>query len=134
MRLAKALPTAKPLALSPGAPSGSYALSGLDNINLFNGNLNARLPLMSIGGRGQAGYTMSLPIEQKWRVEQYVDSYSQEHNYPDANWWGGLEPGYGPGVMQGRRGGDSLQQCGYEPYDSYFFNTLTRFTFTAGDG
>jgi len=27
-----------PLALSPGAPAGSYALSGFDNVNLYNGS------------------------------------------------------------------------------------------------
>src|SRR5215213_6715312 len=57
-----------PLALKPGAPAGSYALSELDNINPYNGSLNFRLPLMSIAGRGGAGYTMTLPLEQKWRI------------------------------------------------------------------
>lgn len=32
-----------PSGLTTGAPNGSYALSGFDNINLFNGNLNFRL-------------------------------------------------------------------------------------------
>src|SRR4030095_15400119 len=57
-----------PLGLAPGAPAGSYALSAVDNINYFNGNLNFRLPLVSVGGRGDAGYTMTLPIDQRWRV------------------------------------------------------------------
>src|SRR4051794_36700827 len=57
-----------PLALQPGAPAGSYALSELDNINPYNGSLNFRLPLLHIGGRGTAGYTMTLPIEQKWVI------------------------------------------------------------------
>lgn len=38
-----------PSALTPGSPAGSYALSGFDNINPFNGNLNVRLPLVQIG-------------------------------------------------------------------------------------
>lgn len=50
-----------PAALTSGAPAGSYALSGFDNINPFNGNLNFRLPLLHIGGRGDAQYTMTLP-------------------------------------------------------------------------
>jgi len=33
-----------PLSLTPGAPAGSFALSGFDNVNLFNGNLNFHLP------------------------------------------------------------------------------------------
>lgn len=55
-----------PAGLKPGAPAGSYGLSGFDNVNLYNGNMNFRLPLVSIGGRGGAGYTVTLPIEQHW--------------------------------------------------------------------
>src|ERR1700687_6472445 len=54
-----------PSGLAPGAPAGSYGLSGFGRVDLFNGNLNSRLPLISIGGRGSAGSTMMLPIEQK---------------------------------------------------------------------
>src|SRR5262245_1613217 len=50
-----------PLPETPGAPAGSYPLSGFDNVNLFNGHMNFQLPLMQIGGRGRAGYTMTLP-------------------------------------------------------------------------
>ena len=31
-----------PSGLKPGAPAGSYGLSGFDNVNLYNGNLNFR--------------------------------------------------------------------------------------------
>src|SRR5262245_6217658 len=57
-----------PLGIAPGAPAGSYALSGFDNVNLFNGTLNFALPLRSIGGRGSVGYTMTLQIESHWTV------------------------------------------------------------------
>src|SRR5882672_7889539 len=60
-----------PLGLAPGVPAGSYALSGFDNVNLYNGNINFALPLGQIGGRGSAQYTMTLPIEQRWRVQTY---------------------------------------------------------------
>ena len=63
-----------PLALTPGSPAGSYALSGLDNINLFNGNLNFRLPLLDIGGRGDSRMQMQLLVEQHWRVESITTS------------------------------------------------------------
>jgi hypothetical protein len=43
-----------PTGLAPGAPAGSYILSGFDNINLFNGNLSFTLPLINIKGRGEA--------------------------------------------------------------------------------
>src|SRR5690349_14734627 len=60
-----------PLGMAAGAPAGSYSLSDLDNVNLFNGNLSFAIPLMTIGGRGSAGYTMTLrPNENRfnWRV------------------------------------------------------------------
>src|SRR5205085_5160607 len=65
-----------PLGLAPGAPAGSYGLSGFDNVNLYSGSLNFRLPIMSIGGRRGAGYTMMPPLVQHWTVDHY--------EYPDT--------------------------------------------------
>ena len=64
---------ATPAVLQPGAPAGSYALSGFDNVNLYNGNLNFRLPLGSAIGRGEAAVPIMLPIERKWRVVEERD-------------------------------------------------------------
>src|SRR2546423_1777739 len=58
-------PAMPPQGMGPGSPAGSYALSGFDNVNLLNGNLNFRLPLLTIGGRGTAGYTMTLATNTK---------------------------------------------------------------------
>ena len=57
-----------PSALTPGAPAGSYPLSGFENVNLYNGNLNLALPLIKAGGRGEAQFPMMLTIEQHWKV------------------------------------------------------------------
>lgn len=136
-----------PLALKPGAPAGSYALGELDNINPYNGSLNFRLPLMSIGGRGSASYTMTLPIEQKWRINDtpiYLlvfdeggngplpDPQVTHHYFPSANWWAGIKPGYGPGVLQGRVAQYDSQVCSDSTMRAVA--TLTRLTFTAPDG
>jgi hypothetical protein len=51
-----------PLGLSPGAPAGSYGLSGFENVNLFNGNLNFSLPLLGVGGRGGASHMVLSPL------------------------------------------------------------------------
>src|SRR6185295_10041283 len=60
-----------PSNLAAGSPAGSYPLSGFDNINLFNGNLNFRLPLLAAGGRGSAGFTMMLALNTKtWHVKR----------------------------------------------------------------
>jgi hypothetical protein len=48
---------ATPAALEPGAPAGSYSLAGFEHINRFNGHLSISLPLVNIGGRGNAGFT-----------------------------------------------------------------------------
>src|SRR5215467_320261 len=54
-----------PLAMTPGAPAGSYSLSGFDNVNLYNGNLNTSLPLLQIGGRGGAHTVLTLGLNSK---------------------------------------------------------------------
>ncbi|MBV8856146.1 MAG: RHS repeat protein, partial [Acidobacteria bacterium] len=50
-----------------GRPAGSYDLGGFDNVNLFNGNLNFRLPLLKVGGRGDVSFTMPLIVETRWQ-------------------------------------------------------------------
>lgn len=63
-----------PLAIAPGAPAGSFPLSGFDNVNLYNGHLNFRLPFLQVNGRGDARYSMTLAIDaRKWRVERLVN-------------------------------------------------------------
>ena len=53
--------------------ASSYALSGFDNINLFNGNLNYKLPLLTVGGRGDAQISMNLALNSKrWRVKHFL--------------------------------------------------------------
>ena len=62
-----------PTGLAPGAPAGSYSLSDIDQVNLFSGNLNFHLPLLSIGGRGGAQMKITLAINSvHWRTEQDV--------------------------------------------------------------
>jgi len=69
-----------PSGLTPGAPAGSYALSGFENVNLYNGNLNFHLPLLPVGGRGGAGYAITLGIDNKdWNVR------TVENPDPDVN-------------------------------------------------
>jgi hypothetical protein len=100
-----------PLAMAPGAPAGSYALSGFDNVNLFNGNLNFRLPLGSVVGRGGAQMVMTLPLETHWRVLHYFGCMGlgctpTDNYYPiPGSSWSPLIPGYSPGVLVGRRAG-----------------------------
>ena len=130
-----------PSGLAPGAPGGSYALSGFDNINLATGSLNFGLPLLTVGGRGEAQYTMFLKVERHWVVnsQRYIVScypsnictYDYTY-YPNEYWWEGIKPGYGAGVLQGRQTGVVVTAC--PSYPEGYQQTLTRLTFTAPDG
>jgi hypothetical protein len=55
-----------PPAIAGGQPAGSYPLSGFDTVNLYSGNLNFRLPLVSLHGRGGSAAKVILPIERHW--------------------------------------------------------------------
>ena len=137
-----------PLGMAPGAPAGSYGLSGLDDINLFNGNLNFNIPLITIGGRGSAGYTMTFRPNQnrfKWRVVHNIQKSCNQNGctviahtyYPSENWWATLEsqPGYRPGVLIGRKSGENpTQPGGCAVGTSVWSSTLTRITFSTGEG
>lgn len=117
-----------PSGLKPGSPSGSYSLSGFDNVNLYNGNLSFHLPLLGIGGRGDAKTQMMLAIDSvHWTVDTEVDSGLETYG-ANPNWWGGLKVGYGPGVLQGRQVNWRYLQS---PNGRI---TVTRLTFTAADG
>ena len=119
-----ALDARTPPGQSPGDPAGAYSLSGFDNVNLFNGHLNFRLPLLSVSGRGSVSYVSALPIEQRWTVDH--DSFG--YDFPNYNWWTGLRPGYGPGVLQGRQ---MSEGCGE---GIFLTQGTTRLTFTTSDG
>ena len=47
-----AVDSTTPPGQAPGAPAGSYSLSGFEKVNLFNGHLNFQLPLLQVSGRG----------------------------------------------------------------------------------
>src|SRR5258706_69989 len=126
-----------PLGMAPGSPAGSYALDGFEHINPYNGHLNFALPVMRIGGRGAAGYTMMLRTAPfKWQVQHVIHPVTgAESYYPSANWWTGLLPGFSPGVVIGRKAGQTVIHPSGCPIGTNFWGAaLTRITFTAADG
>src|SRR6266404_423310 len=120
---------ATPLGLTPGAPAGSYALSGFDTVNPYNGNLNFALPLLQVGGRGGVQHTIPLVLEQHWRVME-----TPTHVFtPDYNVWTGIHLLYGPGMLTSRMVGvASFNSCPDQV--QYFFPSVNRLTFTGPDG
>jgi RHS repeat-associated protein len=124
-----------PLAVSPGSPLGAYSLSDFDSVNLYNGSLNFRLPLVKIAGRGSAGYTMIMRIEHKWLVHKEQQLGVPNRYVPDANWWNpeSFNVVYSVGRLDMRKAVSNDQpdvHCGAYIYHE----TLTRLTFTAPDG
>src|SRR5882724_13270890 len=60
----------QPSGVAPGSPAGSYALSGFENVNLFNGNLDVHVPLLTIGGRGEAVSAVAVPVNpEPWIMQ-----------------------------------------------------------------
>ena len=117
-----------PLALSPGAPAGSYALSGFESVNAYNGNLSFRVPLLRIGGRGEAGYTVALPVERHWRVV-HKSNDNQEIELPVSTAWMATGRRYEAGHLEGRLAVDRPCSSAYRIAIS-----LSRLTFTSADG
>ncbi|HXL80401.1 MAG TPA: hypothetical protein VN951_05945 [Pyrinomonadaceae bacterium] len=130
-----------PLGITPGSPSGSYELSGFDNVNLYNGNLNFQLPLLSISGRGDAQMALLLSLNLKgWRVLHTNPSGIHDNYKPIAaiSWWSGnlATASYSPGKLEGRQGGTGFTDCSGYPGgngNAYGF-TITRLTFIEPDG
>ncbi|HWF90602.1 MAG TPA: hypothetical protein VN659_17275, partial [Pyrinomonadaceae bacterium] len=100
-----------PSGIQPGAPAGSYPLSGMESINLYNGNLDFRLPLLSLDGRGSAVRNMVLSINtKKWRVRESHTQTTDTYTPTTLNWNGG-DAGYLAGVLQGRQSGWDSRTC-----------------------
>ncbi len=123
---------ATPLALEPGAPAGAFALSGFETVNLFNGNLNFRLPLLTVSGRGEAGTTLTLPIERRWSIRKTSHHDSNPTYRVDENSWSPLNPGYGPGILAIRYAVQDVIRNGQNQITHQV--SLTRLTFIGPDG
>jgi RHS repeat-associated protein len=117
-----------PIGMTPGAPAGSYPLSGFESVNYFNGGLSFALPLLQIGGRGDVQTTVTLPIEQKWSVKLQPGGYWD----PVQNDWTEVPPGRSPGVVQGRSVSKYIHFCDQGLSASY--TGLTRLSFVSADG
>jgi RHS repeat-associated protein len=128
-----------PAGLQPGSPSGSFPLSGFDNVNPYSGNLNFSLPILHVGGRGGAGYTMQQLLNTKWTVTytSIMDDRGTTYEYfePSNGGWTYIQPGYSSGALVGRQSNSGNQFCyGYGDPTPYPMQSLTRLTFMVPDG
>lgn len=131
-----------PNGAATGAPVGSDSLSGIEDVNLYNGNLSFHVPLHTVGGRGTAQMAMMMAIDNQWNVKVEGISYPGQRYPtwvfgPELNAWSTKRPGYGPGLVVGRSSGEvaDFSNCGdqYNPYSDYI-EALTRFTVIMSDG
>ena len=121
-----------PTGLAPGSPAGSYSLSDFEDVNLFSGSLNFSLPIMSVGGRGSAGYLMRLNIQQRWVIVRYDLGNGQVIYVPEAtlrNDGSGPISVSSPGSMSVRYRSDD--DCNRQPRAVTLHTDLQ---FTASDG
>lgn len=127
-----------PPGLTPGAPAGSYSLSGFEDINLYNGNLNFHLPLLHLGGRGTAGYQMTFALNSKQWSVLHSQTASTESWTPTVNMLGNTDGYYGAGKMYGRQTGFDIKptsNCLNWPSNKRIYETtLTTITFVSPDG
>lgn len=61
-------------ALAIVTPASSYALSGIDRVNYYNGSLSVQIPLVTVGGRGNAAMALSIPINRQWLVQELYNN------------------------------------------------------------
>src|SRR5439155_17667067 len=114
--------------------AGSYRLSDFENINFFNGSLNFSLPLVDIHGRGEAAYTMSLPIERHWRVDTDDSDGGTLYMAISADWTTVI-PSFGAGRMEARKSSDNVATPTHCDTGGWAYsNGLTRLTFKKPDG
>jgi RHS repeat-associated protein len=57
-----------PPEIAPGSPAGVYALNHIETYNPYNGSLNIHVPLLTVSGRGEAGYDLFVDIQQNWSI------------------------------------------------------------------
>jgi hypothetical protein len=56
--------------LGGGPAAGGFPLSDLDHVDLMSGAMSLRIPLLQIGGRGTAGFTMFYTINSTWAMSR----------------------------------------------------------------
>jgi RHS repeat-associated protein len=133
---------ATPAGLATGKALGSYLVNDIETVNLFNGNVSISIPLISIGGRGNAGYTMYKPVETPqwvassnltWQScgEDDMCGYWSSGIYANPMYLRTIKSDYEAGFVEVRRVGTNYND---DPHYNMFMRTHTTITFTSADG
>ena len=133
-----------PLGLKAGTPAGTYSLTDIDTVNLFNGQVNVRIPLVGQIGRGQAKSQMSYSWDSPTRYQVYK-TYDPNNFAPiwtvgggTANPDGSTSSGFHTGEYSvyplGVFSGDGAPTYCSEGLYVWSAKTLTRFFWVEPDG
>ncbi len=116
-----------PQAMRGAEPSSTYVLSGFDSINYYSGSMHFALPVVKVGGRGDATHNVVVAVKPpNWTVDVgeggtntvnsslgvHKRTFTATATYDSQGWWHQLDPGYGPGFVLGRKTVDSPKGCG----------------------
>jgi RHS repeat-associated protein len=132
-----------PVGLQPGSPAGSYALSDLDTINLYNGSANITIPLLQIGGRGEAGYAMVATYDAHWNATGVMSEIAPCSPLTPCPLWSFSLSGWANWDYLYRPAGIAIRHLGQGMTTVYsdgvavchvYTSTLTRLTVGLGDG
>lgn len=141
-----------PSSLARGThPLGSYSGSGVDQVNLYNGNLAVNFPLAKLVGRNGTSVSVQLSYNSKlWSTEESVDVQGPNPMFYRIaqfdEWDGTPRVGGAPGwlitagrmVKRAHGSGEMTLDCDPSPdredWRTFYHYTSTRFTFVAPDG
>lgn len=116
-----------------GRGAGSYNLDNFDNVNIFQGNINFSLPLVSAGGRGEAGVTVPLTIENNWKLITGYIGQAPAYSYIPDSMNGAMQEGPGKVTVQVTGSDFTEVTCGgiadWEPQ-----NAKLKINFKGADG
>ncbi len=111
-------------AAAPGTPASSYALSGIENVNLYNGNLDVTIPVMNITGRGSASKSVVVPIQRRWNADNTGSSYAPDGWSDEA-----IAPYYTAGHVEVVRATGTPNAClSQDQNGQYYYQGLGPFT------
>ncbi len=128
-----------PAIYEPGAPLGSYAISPMESVNLFNGSLSLTLPLRQVTGRGEAKYEITIPITRySWTVQVNEVPVNQNVRYDSAaefEWQHPFQIKFGPGLLLQKQTGSDIEDCGIANSPNLRYSrTYSHLIFLQADG
>jgi hypothetical protein len=116
-----------PPTVAVGSPTGSYALSQVESINLYSGRLTAFVPLWFVGGRGEVNIPIGVTPGVQWSAK-LPSSPSAGPIIPETNM---TIESFLPGTLTYKENQQTTTCSSGSPVVN---STLSRFEYRAFDG